>query len=380
MSDLSHEQTRCLLHAGRGHLRPNEIAALDAHLAACAECRTHGEQLKSVQANLSRVLHLRWDSARPAEGLEHKVQARLQRQDAPRQILGFAVGIAGLVALAVMLGALFTTQTTVDAPNLPLQAPQVSSTAALETATFAPTPTATSLLTPTPTPTQVPALVVTKMTFSPDPAVTLDRKQGFTFGAEISVTSPDAFVMHIVAFAIYPAESLSTCEEQIVPTDRPFWANQKDYPAGQHSFASSFPYSDLRGTDRLLMRVSILEPGDIAKVLYCTQQVYRLSSGEPEPTPTPSSVSTLPPSTRPAPSSTPTPLPRPDSPTPPPLPTSTPTPPLATWTPFPTFTPTPTSTPVGPTVAATYTPVPPDTPGSTPAPSPTPIITYTPTP
>ena len=66
MSTLTHVEARQLLHHGRPGLANKEAAALDAHLAACAECRAYAADLDVLAPALTRALHARWDHQAPA--------------------------------------------------------------------------------------------------------------------------------------------------------------------------------------------------------------------------------------------------------------------------------------------------------------------------
>ena len=55
MSRDPHEAARQMLHWGRATLAPAERAALDAHLAACPECRTYQLELTARQVQLTRT-------------------------------------------------------------------------------------------------------------------------------------------------------------------------------------------------------------------------------------------------------------------------------------------------------------------------------------
>jgi len=232
-------------------------------------------------------------------------------------------------------------------------------------------PLSTTLSSPVSTPT--PSLVVTNVSFSPDPDALLDRNAGFGFGAEVTGNSTSPMIAHIVAFPVYVGETPTDCSAQNVVADRPFWADQQEFAPGPFTFGRRFAFSsgDMPNADWLVTRVNVIEPGVTGRVLYCRQQVYRLSpaasftptpTDKPTPFPTstaaPSSPSPTPLSTLGAgtatPSATVTPGPATDTPTPagptPPFPTSTAAPSSPSPTPLSTLragtaTPSATSTP-----------------------------------
>ncbi len=221
--------------------------------------------------------------------------------------------------------------------------------------------------TSTPAPTPTTSVVVTSVTFSPDPAVSLDRSAGASLDAELAGNSTHGVIAHIFAFPVFAGETLPDCGVQEEFLDRLFLIDQQEFPPGPFTFRRSFSVSRevWPDADWFVMRVNVIEPDVPSRILACRQQVYRLSP----------SVASL----------TPTSAPLPAGPTSTVAPTTTPPP--ASWTPFPTATPVPpspsptplsTSTPTpeagGPTPSITFTPPP------TPADSPTPFPTFTPTP
>jgi ligand-binding sensor domain-containing protein len=119
-------------------------------------------------------------------------------------------------------------------------------------------------------------------------------------------------------------EPVPDCQEEIVPSDRGLWHDEKRFTPGHHTFSQSFQYSDRPDYNQLLVRLRLWEPDVAGESLYCTQRVYHFASAAftaplPSPTPTPSPSPATPP-------------PPPVSPTPTPPPTAVlPTPAIAGW-------------------------------------------------
>ena len=161
-----------------------------------------------------------------------------------------------------------------------------------------PTPAAPFQLTPTPG--GVPLITISGVSFSPDPFAPVDRNVAFEFGADVSAVSSQDTIATIGAFQLYPSEDVPDCESRTIPTDRSFWANQNSYAPGQYTFSQRFRYSDLPGTDRLVVYVRVSEAGIAGQVLYCTEQVYGLTptatsvTRTPTPTPFPPAPSPVP--------------------------------------------------------------------------------------
>ena len=64
MDGVIHARARAWLHEGRMTLNHQEQAALDSHLAGCAECQSYSSYLTTMEPVLTRALHVRWDSVR----------------------------------------------------------------------------------------------------------------------------------------------------------------------------------------------------------------------------------------------------------------------------------------------------------------------------
>lgn len=109
----------------------------------------------------------------------------------------------------------------------------------------------------------------------PQPPGPIERRDDFWFGAMISYTSECETVAHIVAFQLYPGETATSCEDSLILPDRPFWMDQEDYGPGDHVFRVDWRYHDLPGSDRLLMRVEVLNNRfEEPRQLFCTQEIY----------------------------------------------------------------------------------------------------------
>src|SRR5688500_13603827 len=99
MTPLTHAEARQRLHDGRRWLDNKSLAALDAHLAECAECRAYAQHLETFEPALTRALHARWDGveAAPATG-----ESAAQRTRARRVHPAFVVAGIGLVVAVIV--------------------------------------------------------------------------------------------------------------------------------------------------------------------------------------------------------------------------------------------------------------------------------------
>lgn len=104
MTPLTHADARRDLHHGRRWLDNKAAAALDAHLAQCAECRAYAADLAALEPALARALHARWDGVQAPRAAPKASEAET-RSKPPRR-LNPAWGLAGFAVLlvAVLLG------------------------------------------------------------------------------------------------------------------------------------------------------------------------------------------------------------------------------------------------------------------------------------
>jgi Tol biopolymer transport system component len=104
MTPLTHHEARAHLHHGRRGLDNKSLAALDAHLAECAECRAYAADLDALAPALSRALHARWDAVPPPRARPTAEEAAASRPPRRRMTTAFAVVAAALVlAVAILL-------------------------------------------------------------------------------------------------------------------------------------------------------------------------------------------------------------------------------------------------------------------------------------
>lgn len=100
---MTHENARRAIQSGADELSAVESAALQAHLAACPECRAYAAQLDTLRPALTLALHGRWDAARPGAELAQKVQEQLRRRAMRKSILQSAVAVLGALAILGVL-------------------------------------------------------------------------------------------------------------------------------------------------------------------------------------------------------------------------------------------------------------------------------------
>ncbi len=100
---MTHAQASQLLHAAAdGLLGQSERAALDAHLAECAECRTLAAELDALQLDLSHALRARWETHPLPADFPRKVLNRARRSNLRQPILRVAGALVGGVALVAL--------------------------------------------------------------------------------------------------------------------------------------------------------------------------------------------------------------------------------------------------------------------------------------
>ena len=104
-ASLTHEEARRALHTGRRWLDNKAAAALDAHLAACAECRAYAGDLSVLEPAVTRALHARWDGVQPPTAPAADTPARSPR---PRR-LNPAFGLAAVALFLTVAVALLPT-------------------------------------------------------------------------------------------------------------------------------------------------------------------------------------------------------------------------------------------------------------------------------
>ena len=131
---MTHDQALQFLHGtADGLLSQHDRAALEAHLAECAECRALAAELDSLQLALSHTLHTRWDAdALPAD-LPRKVLNRVRRLNLQQPILRVAGALAGvgvLIALVVIFSGFFGGTSTGPGTQLPDTVPPATTSPA----------------------------------------------------------------------------------------------------------------------------------------------------------------------------------------------------------------------------------------------------------
>ena len=102
MNDINHAQAQQWSSAGRQHLAGGEQAALDAHLAGCAECREHAARLLALDARLAGSMQALRRQARPPANMQAAVVvARAGRGRQAWRAVQTSVAAAGILALAL---------------------------------------------------------------------------------------------------------------------------------------------------------------------------------------------------------------------------------------------------------------------------------------
>ncbi len=111
MESLTHLEARHYLHAAvDGRLDAEARAALDVHLATCAECRAWAAELDALQLSLAHALHVRWNARTPPPDLPRKVLTHVRRTNIRQPIFkaaGALAGVAALIAIITLFSRLF---------------------------------------------------------------------------------------------------------------------------------------------------------------------------------------------------------------------------------------------------------------------------------
>jgi anti-sigma factor RsiW len=125
-----------------GALDADEVRAVDAHVAGCAECRTELQELAEMETALGEVPPEAFLDG-PPEGGDLLLQRTLRqvrkersREDRPRRLL-VAAGVAALLAVAVGGGTLIGRASAPSAPGAQGSAPPTASATAGGARTFA---------------------------------------------------------------------------------------------------------------------------------------------------------------------------------------------------------------------------------------------------
>ncbi len=121
--DLTHEQARQLAQKNlQSRLDDFERAALETHLAGCADCAAYGDEIRSLDRRMAGSLNDRWPERRtnPAqvERALAKIQTRLRRESMFRN-LSTAVRLAGtaLVLIVLIAGLAWVVNGTTRGPD-----------------------------------------------------------------------------------------------------------------------------------------------------------------------------------------------------------------------------------------------------------------------
>jgi len=107
-----HERARYYMHVGREPLDAEELAMLEKHLDACAECRAYAVELDSMQTHLARAMRAHWLGQHPQPAMTRTIQARLAGNDRLRHFMssvGSLAAAVGAVGIVVILSWLLMT-------------------------------------------------------------------------------------------------------------------------------------------------------------------------------------------------------------------------------------------------------------------------------
>lgn len=102
MMVVTHADARRYLDVGRDQLTRSEREALQAHLSTCTDCEAYDREVTALQADLTRVLHTRWDSARPAADLTLRLKVRLTARTRVQRVWRVATSLASVALLTIV--------------------------------------------------------------------------------------------------------------------------------------------------------------------------------------------------------------------------------------------------------------------------------------
>lgn len=117
MMGVTHADARRYLDAGRDQLTRSEREALQAHLSTCTDCEAYSREVTALQANLTRVLHARWDSARPAADLTLRLKVRLTARTRVQHVWRVATSLASVAFLTIVTLAAILVLNNINRPT-----------------------------------------------------------------------------------------------------------------------------------------------------------------------------------------------------------------------------------------------------------------------
>ena len=103
MKVFSHQHSRRLLFIPVDELSTGEQAKLAYHLAGCAECRAYASELQTLQHDLTRLMHARWDSLSPKTKSIPAVQQHWKEVHMKRRSFKFIAILAGIGAAVLLI-------------------------------------------------------------------------------------------------------------------------------------------------------------------------------------------------------------------------------------------------------------------------------------
>lgn len=118
MSGTKRDSTQCialeykLIEYLDGHSRPSDRRAVEEHLAGCAACRAHAEELRSVFTALDEV-----PAISPSPSFDKTLRARVAAEPAPGRFWNWvpsprlAFAVTTLVVVSVWIGSVPRTAT-----------------------------------------------------------------------------------------------------------------------------------------------------------------------------------------------------------------------------------------------------------------------------
>jgi hypothetical protein len=110
MNGLKHEQARYYLHIGRANQSGVERESLNRHLSECGDCKSYAAKFAALESALSGVMHLQWDTPKPAPATGARIQTLIRRKIVQKKVMNltgsFASG-AALLGFIVVLAWFF---------------------------------------------------------------------------------------------------------------------------------------------------------------------------------------------------------------------------------------------------------------------------------
>jgi peptide/nickel transport system substrate-binding protein len=99
METIDHSQAQAYLHMRKLDLNEDELKALHAHLADCAECRQYAASLEDLQGKLRVAFHRQWDIAQPIKSHPGNMLMQWGREMGRSRLFTVVATVIGVIAI-----------------------------------------------------------------------------------------------------------------------------------------------------------------------------------------------------------------------------------------------------------------------------------------